>query len=117
MTGRTKDRRQTMPIMQHELYANPNPRSRRAFPFVVVLQADLAEGDRRLVAPVAPYVAPFTSVQTRALPLIQYDAARYTVALPLISSLPRNVLRRAVGSLADYRDDITRALDWLFFGI
>jgi hypothetical protein len=106
-----------MPIMQHDLYANPHLHSRRAFPFVVVLQADLAGGDRRLVAPVAPYVAPFTSVQTRVLPLIEHDAERYTVALPLISSLPRKTLRRAVGSLADYRDDITRALDWLFSGI
>ncbi len=103
--------------MQHDLYPNPNLRSRPAFPFVVVLQADLAEGDRRLVAPVAPYVAPFTSVQTRVLPLIEHDAERYTVALPLIGSLPRNALRRTVGSLAAYRDDITRALDWLFFGI
>ena len=106
-----------MPIMQHDLYANPHLHSRRAFPFVVVLQADLPGGDRRLVAPVAPYVAPFTSVQTRVLPLIEHDAERYTVALPLISSLPRKTLRRAVGSLADYRDDITRALDWLFSGI
>jgi hypothetical protein len=31
--------------------------------------------------------------------------------------MPLNVLRRAVGSLADYRADIARALDWLFFGI
>ncbi len=103
--------------MQHDLYSNPNVRSRRAFPFVVVLQADLAEGDRRLVAPIAPYVAPFTSAQSRALPLIEHDAKHYAVALPLISSLPCNVLRRVVGSLAAYRDDITRALDWLFFGI
>jgi toxin CcdB len=106
-----------MPIMQHDLYSNPNTRSRRAFPFVVVLQADLAEGDRRLVAPVAPYVGPFTSAQSRALPLIEHDAKRFAVALPLVSSLPRNMLRRAVGSVAAYRDDITRALDWLFFGI
>jgi hypothetical protein len=41
----------------------------------------------------------------------------YAVALPLISSLPRNQLRRTVGSLAQYREDLTRALDWMFFGI
>lgn len=106
-----------MPITQHDLFPNPNARSRRAFPLLVVLQADMAEGDRKLVAPLAPYIAPFTSAQSRALPIIEHDARRYAVALPLISSVPRNVLRRAVGSLADYRADITRALDWLFFGI
>jgi hypothetical protein len=31
-----------MPIMQHDLFANPNARSRRAYPFVIVLQADIA---------------------------------------------------------------------------
>jgi hypothetical protein len=103
--------------MQHDIFANPNVRSRRAFPFVAVLQTDVAEGDRRLVAPLAPYVAPFTSAGSRAIPVIEHNARRYAVALPLISSLPRNVLRHAVGSLAQHRADITRALDWLFFGI
>jgi hypothetical protein len=26
-------------------------------------------------------------------------------------------LRHPVGSIAQYREDLTRALDWLFFGI
>jgi hypothetical protein len=103
--------------MQHDLFPNPNGRSRRAYPFVVVLQADMAEGERRLVAPLAPYIAPFTSAESRAIPVIEHDARHYAVALPLISAMPRIVLRRAVGSLAEYRADITRALDWLFFGI
>ena len=103
--------------MQHELFANPNPRSRRAYPFVVVLQADIAEGNSRLVAPLAPHTGPLASAESRALPLIDHDHKRYAVALPLISNLPQNQLRNAVGSIVHYRDDITRALDWLFFGI
>ena len=103
--------------MQHDLYPNPNARSRRAYPLLVVLQSDYAEGDRRLIAPLAPYVSPFTSTASRALPVVEHDTKRFAVALPLISSLPRSMLRGAVGSLADYRADITRALDWLLFGI
>ncbi len=103
--------------MQHELFPNPIARSRRAFPFVVVLQADIAEGETRLIAPVAPHSGPLASATSRALPLIGHDGNQYAVALPLISALPRNQLRTAVGSLASYRDEITRALDWLFFGI
>jgi toxin CcdB len=104
--------------MQHDLFINPNPRTRQAFPLVAVLQADLAaEGDRRLVAPVAPHTGPLASRASRALPLIDHDGARYAVALPLISTLPQSQLRNAVGSVAQHRADITRALDWLFFGI
>jgi toxin CcdB len=106
-----------IPIMQHDLFANPNPRSRRAFPFLVVLQADFAEGETRLIAPLAPHTGPLASAASRALPLIDHDDKRYALTLPLISSLPRHQLRNPVGSLAPYRDDITRALDWLFFGI
>ncbi len=106
-----------MQTMQHDLYANPNPRSRRAFPLVVVLQADVADGDTQLIAPLAPHVGPLARAASRALPLIDHDDRRYAVALPLIGSLPRNQLKSAVGSIASHRDDITRALDWLFFGI
>ena len=110
-------RQPTAPMMQHELFANPNPRSRRAFPLVVVLQADVAVGETRLVAPLALHAGPLARTPSRALPVIDHDGGRYAVALPLISALPRNQLRIALGSLASYRDDLTRALDWLFFGI
>jgi toxin CcdB len=103
--------------MQHELFANPNARSRRAYPLVVVLQSDIAEGESRLVAPLAPHTGPLTRAASRALPLVDHDGEHYAVALPLISSLPRNQLRHTVGNIAQYRDGLTRALDWLFFGI
>jgi toxin CcdB len=103
--------------MQHELFANPNARSRRAFPFVVVLQSDVADSDTRLIAPLAPHAGPLASGSSRALPLVNHDGGRYAIALPLIGTLPRNRLRDAAGSVAAYRDDITRALDWLLFGI
>lgn len=103
--------------MQHELFANPNSRSRRAYPFVVVLQADAADGDTRLIAPLAPHTGPLASGSSRALPVISHDDRRYAVALPLISALPRNRLRTAVGSAAPYCADLTRALEWLLFGI
>lgn len=103
--------------MQHELFANPNPRSRSAFPLVVVLQADIAAGNTRLVAPLAPQIGPLASGSSRALPVVQHDGTNYVVALQLISALPRRQLRESLGSLAQSRDDLTRALDWLFFGI
>jgi hypothetical protein len=63
------------PIMQHDLYANPNARSRSAFP-LVVLQADATEGDTRLIAPLAPHVGPLARTASRALPLIDHDQKR-----------------------------------------
>ena len=87
MTGQTTVSRRTMPMMQHDLFANPNPRSRRAYPLVVVLQADAAEGETRLIAPLAPHAGPLASGTSRALPVIGHNDRRYAVALPLISAL------------------------------
>jgi hypothetical protein len=39
------------------------------------------------------------------------------VLFNLITNLSGRLLRHPVGSIAQYRDDLTRALDWLFFGI
>ena len=62
-------------------------------------------------------VGPLARGASRALPQVDHENKPYVVTLPLISSLPRNRLRHAIGSLAHYRDDISRALDFLFFGI
>jgi hypothetical protein len=62
-------------------------------------------------------VGPLARTASRALPLIDHDRKRYAVTLSLIGSLPRRQRRDAVGSVTAHRDDITRALDWLLFGI
>jgi hypothetical protein len=35
----------------------------------------------------------------------------------LLGLVPARFLRHPIGSIAQHRDDLTRALDWLFFGI
>jgi toxin CcdB len=101
--------------MQHELFANPNPRTRREFPLVVVLQADVTEGDGRLTAPLVPASTQVRS-GNRALPRITHDGQDYLTMLPLLSPLDRRKLRHPLGSLRHHRDDFVRALDWLFVG-
>ena len=102
--------------MQHDLFVNPSRRSRRIYPLVVVLQADVADADTRIVAPLAATdVVPGPRI--RALPVVSHDRRDYVLMMRLMGVLPARHLRQSVGSIAGYRDDITRALDWLFFGI
>jgi toxin CcdB len=102
--------------MQHDLFVNPSRRGRSVYPFIVVLQADVVEADTRIVAPLAATVTN-APPRSRALPLVPYDGREYVVMMRLIGVLPARHLRQPVGSIARYRADITRALDWLFFGI
>ena len=101
--------------MQHDLFVNPNRRERLGFPFIVLLQAEVAEGDYRIVAPLTIVTA--RTPIARVMPIVEHDGQNYVVLFNLMTNLPSRFLRRPVGSIAQYRDDLTRALDWLFFGI
>ncbi len=101
--------------MQHKLFANPSRRARSVYPLVVVLQVDIAEGAERIVAPLSR--AGGNEPSSRLRPLIQHDGKDFIVLMRLLGILPVRVLRHPVGSIAQYRDDLIRAIDWLFCGI
>jgi toxin CcdB len=103
--------------MQHDVYENPAPRTRRAFPFIAVLQADIAdEGRGRIIAPLVPCGALFGAVG-RLLPIVRHGGHDFYLALESMTSLPISAFRNPVGSIANHRYEITRALDWLFTGV
>ncbi len=100
--------------MQHDLFANPNRRERLGFPLIVELQANIAEGAFRVVAPLTAVTA--GTPINRLVPIIEHNGEHFAVLFNLITNLSSRLLRHPVGSIAQYRDDLSRALDWLFFG-
>lgn len=100
--------------MQHDLYAHPDRRLRRHYPFLVDLQSPISADSHRIVAPLAP-VRITGSLPARVRPIIVYDEESYSVMM--MHTVPTRLLRHPVGSIAPWRDDIALALDWLFFGI
>jgi toxin CcdB len=104
-------------MRQFEVFANPIVRARRSYPFVVVLQADVARGGReRAVAPVAPRAA-FPAISGRLTPIMTIDRNEFVLLVTSLTTVPVRSLGRAVASLADRRDDIFAAIDYLFFGV
>ncbi len=53
----------------------------------------------------------------RVMPMVRHDGGQYLVGLPLMFSVSRAELRHSLGSIAAYRDEITRGIDWLFTGV
>lgn len=103
--------------MQHDVHVNPAVRTRGAFPFVAILQADVAaEGRGRIVAPLVPFGC-MDSVAGRLLPTVRHADQEFYLVVELMASWPVGALRRPVGSVAADRYEITRALDWLFTGV
>jgi hypothetical protein len=59
----------------------------------------------------------FLGAAGRQTPLVHLDGAAYHLVIPSMVLVPRNRLTKPVGTLRTYRDDIVRAIDWLFTGI
>ena len=100
--------------MQHDVFVQPIVQLRRPYPFIAVLQSDYSVGMDRLCAPLIPLRL---SVPSRGSPLVAVGAEMFLLLLGQMTALPTRLLRRHIGSIASSRDDIIRAIDWLFTGI
>ena len=49
-------------------------------------------------------------------PIVRIDDMDYVAMTRVLAAVPRSSLRRTIGSLAEWRDEITRALDVLLIG-
>ena len=102
---------------QFEVFANPITRARRAYPLVVVLQADLAvTGRDRIVAPLVPR-SRLPGTVGRLAPHVDVNGTAYVVLIPKLTAMPSVDLRDPKGSLGSYRDQIVAAIDYLFLGV
>jgi toxin CcdB len=100
-------------MAQFDVFANPVVRSRRAYPYVVVLQADVAQlGRDRAVAPAAPY-AMFPAIAGRLTPVVTIEQHDFVLLVTSLTTLPANSLGTTHASLANRREDILAAIDLL----
>jgi toxin CcdB len=103
--------------MRLEVFPNPLVRARRVYPYVVVLQADIAAtGHDRVIAFLVArrQIGPVTGT---LMPIVEIGGQEFVVLMPSITNVPGTELRRAVGDLTAYRSQIVNALDWMFLGI
>ncbi|HYD30036.1 MAG TPA: CcdB family protein [Azospirillaceae bacterium] len=104
-------------MAQFDVFENPIPRARTAFPFVIVLQSDLADtGRERIVAPLVSRGA-LPAAAGRLMPVVRVGDREYVLAVPSLTALAAADLKRPVTNLEMHRDTITAALDFLFQGI
>ncbi len=104
-------------MTQFEVFANPIVRARPSYPFVVVLQADVARGGHeRAVAPVAPRAA-FPVISGRLTPIITIERDEFVLLVTSLTTIPVQSFGRAIASFVNRRDDILAAIDYLFFGV
>jgi len=100
---------------QFDVVANPDPIEAAYRPYLVVLQSDLVSGLTSTV------VAPLVSREQikgahRLNPLVRVEGREYWLATHELFAVDQRMLRGSVATLADHRDAIIAALDFIFIG-
>jgi toxin CcdB len=101
---------------QFDVVPNPDASDASNRPFLVVLQSDLVSGLRSTV--VAPLVAREQLAGARRMnPIFSVGGREYWLATHELFAVERRALKGRVASLADQRDAIIAAVDFVFTGI
>lgn len=94
----------------------PKGAASRAMPWLVVLSSDLVDGlSLVIVAPVRRSKEHGPVTRRLHVP-VEIDGEQRVVVTEELVSLPKAALGKHMGTLAGYRDELTRALDFLFQG-
>lgn len=101
---------------QFDIAENLDRVSRRAYPYLIILQHDRAESATTVVAaPVA--LPPSKSAEPRLNPRIQVNDQHFVVFVAQLAAIPKNQIGPVVGNAIEERYTIVRALDMLFTGV
>lgn len=104
-------------MSQYDVFDNPIARARQAFPFVAILQSDLADTGRdRIVAPLVPRTR-MPGVTGRLTPVVKVRRVDHVLLVPRMTAVSAADLRAHKDQLASYRDEIVSAVDLLFLGV
>ncbi len=104
-------------MKQFDVFDNPITRARRAYPYVVILQAEIADTGRdRIVAPLVARTR-LTGSAGRLTPHVRVGSTSHVVLVPSLTTVRADDLRGAVGTLTSDRDALVAALDYLFLGV
>jgi toxin CcdB len=103
--------------MQFDVFANPVITTRRAYPYVAVMQSDFAHNASDQI--VAPVVAKRSLPQVSGYltPSVVIESSEFIVLVPAMTGMRRRDLSQRVCSLAGSRAELLAAIDHLFFGV
>ena len=104
-------------MAQFDVFVNPIGATRRAYPFVVLLQSDLTRDARdQLVAPLVPHKS-MSKIAGRLAPIIEFQGSEHVALVPAMMAVRSRDLAEQCGSIASARSELLAAIDYLFFGV
>ncbi|WP_456403373.1 CcdB family protein [Hydrogenimonas sp.] len=100
-------------MAQFDVYENRNPKSRKQVPFFLNIQNDLHEGlATRIVVPLVKDLEPITHLN----PVFTVNGKDVVMVTQEMATVPMELCKMKVASLANKRDEIVAAIDFLVTG-
>jgi len=108
-------------MAQFDVHGNNNPRTKKSIPYLLDVQSDLlSDLATTVVIPMCSAGIP-TRGMTRLTPILELSLGdgteRFLLLTPQLAGIQRKELGKAVANLAQHRDDIIGAVDFLLTGI
>lgn len=104
-------------MAQFDVHRNADPASRKRFPLLLDIQADILESlATRVVVPLAEIRRDDPSI-ARLMPVFDVDGSRVVMHTAELAGIPRKTLGPRVDSLASRRHEIVAALDVIITGV
>jgi toxin CcdB len=105
-------------IRRFDIFENPNPRTVRTVPYLMVLQSELLDGlATQVVVPLVKPLALGGKAAARLNPIVSIDGEDVVMLTQQVGAVATRSLTKRVGNVADHREAIVGALDFLFSGI
>lgn len=105
-------------MAQFAVYENPNPKTRKTYPYLLDIQSQLLDELRTtVVIPLSPVKIAGSAAISKLCPVVEIDNKSYIVMTQQLAGIDRTILGRAICDLSDYRSDIIVAVDFIISGI
>lgn len=105
-------------MRQFDVFKNPNPRSARDVPLLVLVQHSLLEVlDTRLMAPLVPVAAVGKRPITRLNPTLKVKGETFVLLAQQLGTVRTSSLGKAVENLEQQRDVVLAAIDVVLSGV
>lgn len=105
-------------MAQFDVYPNPSRTSKLHYPYLVDVQSSLlSELSTRIVIPLGKRSDFGGEAMQGLTPEISFEDEELILLTPQISSVSEKHLKKPVGSLSHFREQIVRALDMAITGI
>lgn len=105
-------------MAQFDVYSNPGKTSKIFFPYLVDIQSPyISELATRMVIPLG-IASHFGNLSMKGLtPEFNFEGEKLLLLTPQISSIPTKQLKKPVGSLIHFREQIINSIDFAILSI